>query len=85
MSYNVEDTHVRRMAMTGGLQQAITFCCSKWKPGRVSQGIENITESMCRHLNSVASQYFQQGLESDSDNAENLQQGFGKIIVNTFI
>lgn len=40
---------------------------------------------MCGHLNSVASQYIQWCQESDSDNAENLQQGFSKIIAETFI
>lgn len=40
---------------------------------------------MCGHLNSVAIQYIQQCLESDSDNAENLQYGFNKIVADTFI
>lgn len=63
----------------------VNFHSGKWKPGRIFQGIWNITKPMCQRLNSVASQYIQQCLESDSSNAENLLYGFSEIIANTFM
>lgn len=39
MFHNMEDTHARRMDMTAGLQEAVTFHSNKGKPERASQGI----------------------------------------------
>lgn len=51
MSYDVEDTHVRRMDVAADLQQATIFHSSK-RNLRESK----LSESMCGHQDSVASQ-----------------------------